>query len=259
MSQTGAEPGTPWADDRLASVLRPVRAGNGFEEALEQIMQVVRLGLVPGGERLPHGTRVGRAARDQPGDAARGAEGAAGPGSDRGPARPLRRDVRTAARRHPGRGRAAPPPEGHRRRGHPALSRGAGGGRGGIVRGTRPDQRRGRETACGPGPYAQRAAHGVPPPGHPPAPHHRRAVRLPVARSTSTRPSAPGSTTSSTASRCWCGTWSTPSSSTRPWWRPFSTRTPRPRGRSCGSTAPVRRPCCAASSGEPAHSNEHPE
>ncbi|EMF51457.1 MULTISPECIES: FCD domain-containing protein [Streptomyces] len=53
MSQTGAEPGTPWADDRLASVLRPVRAGNGFEEALEQILQVVRLGLVPGGERLP--------------------------------------------------------------------------------------------------------------------------------------------------------------------------------------------------------------
>ncbi|MFL4903083.1 FadR/GntR family transcriptional regulator [Streptomyces sp. MMS24-I2-30] len=43
--------GTP--DDRLAPVLRPVRAGNGFEEALEQILQVVRLGLVPGGERLP--------------------------------------------------------------------------------------------------------------------------------------------------------------------------------------------------------------
>ncbi|MFG3656281.1 FadR/GntR family transcriptional regulator [Streptomyces sp. NPDC047706] len=39
--------------DRLAPVLRPVRAGNGFEEALEQILQVVRLGLVPGGERLP--------------------------------------------------------------------------------------------------------------------------------------------------------------------------------------------------------------
>ncbi|MEV3855751.1 FCD domain-containing protein [Streptomyces sp. NPDC050095] len=37
----------------LATVLRPVRAGNGFEEALEQILQVVRLGLVPGGERLP--------------------------------------------------------------------------------------------------------------------------------------------------------------------------------------------------------------
>jgi DNA-binding FadR family transcriptional regulator len=39
--------------DRLAPVLRPVRAGNGFEEALEQILQVVRLGLVSGGERLP--------------------------------------------------------------------------------------------------------------------------------------------------------------------------------------------------------------
>ncbi|MET7778478.1 MULTISPECIES: FadR/GntR family transcriptional regulator [Streptomyces] len=40
-------------DDRLTPVLRPVRAGNGFEEALEQILQVVRLGLVPGGGRLP--------------------------------------------------------------------------------------------------------------------------------------------------------------------------------------------------------------
>ncbi|MFS8203687.1 FadR/GntR family transcriptional regulator [Streptomyces sp. CWNU-52B] len=40
-------------NDRLAPVLRPVRAGNGFEEALEQILQVVRLGLVTGGERLP--------------------------------------------------------------------------------------------------------------------------------------------------------------------------------------------------------------
>ncbi|MGW7300224.1 FadR/GntR family transcriptional regulator [Streptomyces sp. NPDC054829] len=39
--------------DRLAPVLRPVRAGSGFEEALEQILQVVRLGLVPAGERLP--------------------------------------------------------------------------------------------------------------------------------------------------------------------------------------------------------------
>ncbi|WP_030251965.1 FadR/GntR family transcriptional regulator [Streptomyces violens] len=41
------------AADRLAPVLRPVRAGNGFEEALEQILQIVRLGLVPRGERLP--------------------------------------------------------------------------------------------------------------------------------------------------------------------------------------------------------------
>ena len=45
--------GASGADDRLTPVLRPVRAGNGFEEALEQILQVVRLGLVPGGERLP--------------------------------------------------------------------------------------------------------------------------------------------------------------------------------------------------------------
>ncbi|MFE6780500.1 FadR/GntR family transcriptional regulator [Streptomyces sp. NPDC057702] len=37
----------------LGSVLRPVRAGNGFEEALEQILQVIRLGLVSPGERLP--------------------------------------------------------------------------------------------------------------------------------------------------------------------------------------------------------------
>lgn len=41
------------ATDPLAPVLRPVRAGNGFEEALEQILQVLRLGLVPAGGRLP--------------------------------------------------------------------------------------------------------------------------------------------------------------------------------------------------------------
>ncbi|MFJ8231055.1 FadR/GntR family transcriptional regulator [Streptomyces sp. NPDC094448] len=43
----GAEPGRP------AAVLRPVRAGNGFEEALEQILRLLRLGLVAAGERLP--------------------------------------------------------------------------------------------------------------------------------------------------------------------------------------------------------------
>ncbi|MFI9240130.1 FCD domain-containing protein [Streptomyces cinnamoneus] len=41
------------ATDRLSPVLRPVRAGNGFEEALEQILQIMRLGLVARGERLP--------------------------------------------------------------------------------------------------------------------------------------------------------------------------------------------------------------
>ncbi|MER7762576.1 FCD domain-containing protein [Streptomyces sp. NPDC097619] len=39
--------------DRLGPVLRHVRAGNGFEEALQQILRLVRLGLVPAGERLP--------------------------------------------------------------------------------------------------------------------------------------------------------------------------------------------------------------
>ncbi|MFI5804077.1 FadR/GntR family transcriptional regulator [Streptomyces sp. NPDC051561] len=39
--------------DRLTPILRPVRAGNGFEEALEQVLQVLRLGLVGVGERLP--------------------------------------------------------------------------------------------------------------------------------------------------------------------------------------------------------------
>ncbi|MFF0201617.1 FadR/GntR family transcriptional regulator [Streptomyces sp. NPDC005017] len=45
--------GTADGADGLTPVLRPVRAGNGFEEALEQILQVVRLGLVPAGGRLP--------------------------------------------------------------------------------------------------------------------------------------------------------------------------------------------------------------
>ncbi|MFI9627825.1 FadR/GntR family transcriptional regulator [Streptomyces sp. NPDC052042] len=39
--------------DHLLPLLRPVRAGNGFEEALERILQVVRLRLVPPGGRLP--------------------------------------------------------------------------------------------------------------------------------------------------------------------------------------------------------------
>ncbi|MGC0417040.1 FadR/GntR family transcriptional regulator [Embleya sp. AB8] len=46
----GAE---PESGDRLSPLLRPVRAGNGFEEALEQILQVIRLGLVSDGGRLP--------------------------------------------------------------------------------------------------------------------------------------------------------------------------------------------------------------
>ncbi|GHJ38783.1 FadR/GntR family transcriptional regulator [Streptomyces sp. TS71-3] len=47
-----ASAGAP-ADGSPAALLRPVHTGNGFEEALEQILQIVRLGLVPGGGRLP--------------------------------------------------------------------------------------------------------------------------------------------------------------------------------------------------------------
>ncbi|EFG65527.1 FadR/GntR family transcriptional regulator, partial [Streptomyces sp. SPB074] len=51
----GAGSGGPCAGagGGLGRVLRPVRGGNGFEEALEQILQVLRLGLVAPGERLP--------------------------------------------------------------------------------------------------------------------------------------------------------------------------------------------------------------
>lgn len=38
---------------RAYSVLRPVRSGNAFEEAIEQILRAVKLGEVPVGERLP--------------------------------------------------------------------------------------------------------------------------------------------------------------------------------------------------------------
>ncbi|MFK0171311.1 FadR/GntR family transcriptional regulator [Streptomyces sp. NPDC090306] len=48
-----AQPSAPSAPSAVHAVLRPVRAGNGFEEALEQILQVVRLGLLPDGGRLP--------------------------------------------------------------------------------------------------------------------------------------------------------------------------------------------------------------
>lgn len=37
----------------LDAVLRPVRSGNAFEEAIQRIMQAIRLGAVTAGERLP--------------------------------------------------------------------------------------------------------------------------------------------------------------------------------------------------------------
>src|SRR5437764_13750228 len=38
---------------RLASVLRPVRAGNAFEETVERLLTAIRLGVVGPGERFP--------------------------------------------------------------------------------------------------------------------------------------------------------------------------------------------------------------
>lgn len=39
--------------DPLAAVLRPVRSGNTFEETVQRLLQLIRLGLVPEGGRLP--------------------------------------------------------------------------------------------------------------------------------------------------------------------------------------------------------------
>ncbi|MDF5752654.1 FCD domain-containing protein [Spongiactinospora sp. TRM90649] len=38
---------------RLSAVLRPVRAGNAFEETVERLLQAIKLGVVPPGEKLP--------------------------------------------------------------------------------------------------------------------------------------------------------------------------------------------------------------
>ncbi|GAA5062610.1 FadR/GntR family transcriptional regulator [Thermocatellispora tengchongensis] len=39
--------------DRLTTVLRPVRAGNAFEETVERLLQAIKLGVVGPGEKLP--------------------------------------------------------------------------------------------------------------------------------------------------------------------------------------------------------------
>lgn len=38
---------------RLMTVLRPVRAGNAFEETVERLLQAIKLGVVPPGHKLP--------------------------------------------------------------------------------------------------------------------------------------------------------------------------------------------------------------
>jgi DNA-binding FadR family transcriptional regulator len=39
--------------DPLAGALRPIRSGNAFEETIHRLLQLIHLGLVPEGERLP--------------------------------------------------------------------------------------------------------------------------------------------------------------------------------------------------------------
>lgn len=51
---SGTAAGTrPTGADPLAAALRPVRSGNTFEETVQRVLQLIRLGLVPEGERLP--------------------------------------------------------------------------------------------------------------------------------------------------------------------------------------------------------------
>ncbi|OLR89650.1 FadR/GntR family transcriptional regulator [Actinokineospora bangkokensis] len=46
-------PSEPGADPLLDAFLRPARTGNAFEEAVERMLQAIRLGVVPPGARLP--------------------------------------------------------------------------------------------------------------------------------------------------------------------------------------------------------------
>ncbi len=42
-----------WGDPTADAVLRPVRAGNAFEETVERLMAAIKLGVVPPGARFP--------------------------------------------------------------------------------------------------------------------------------------------------------------------------------------------------------------
>ena len=83
-------------------MLRPVRAGNGFEEALEQILQVVRLGLVPGGERLPAERELAERLGISRVTLREVLKVLPGPGAGRVAARPVRRHLRPARARDAG-------------------------------------------------------------------------------------------------------------------------------------------------------------
>jgi DNA-binding FadR family transcriptional regulator len=53
MIENGASNEATDTADPYAAVLRPVRSGNTFEETVEKVLQLIRLGLVPVGDRLP--------------------------------------------------------------------------------------------------------------------------------------------------------------------------------------------------------------
>ena len=49
----GPEPAGPTAGTELTSLLGPVRAGNAFEETVERLLTVIKLGVIPPGDRFP--------------------------------------------------------------------------------------------------------------------------------------------------------------------------------------------------------------
>ena len=49
----GPEAAGPAAGDELTSLLGPVRAGNAFEETVERLLSVIKLGVIPPGDRFP--------------------------------------------------------------------------------------------------------------------------------------------------------------------------------------------------------------
>lgn len=53
LSETGEPSGPAAALSAVSAVFRPVRAGNAFEETVERLLQVIKLGVVSYGEKLP--------------------------------------------------------------------------------------------------------------------------------------------------------------------------------------------------------------
>jgi hypothetical protein len=77
------------------AVLRPVRQGNAFEETVERLLQVIKLGMAPR-RRLPAERDLSLRLGGQPGDPARRHRRPAAGRIRRVAAGPLRRHVRRA-------------------------------------------------------------------------------------------------------------------------------------------------------------------